>query len=668
MIGRIPSFLYGDESDQPALQKLAASLRNAEEASVLVRNYRKDGTAFWNELHVSPVLNEQGELTHFVAIINDISDRMQYEQQLEHKANCDDLTGLPNRNLMQDRLAQALIRAQRRNGIVALLFVDIDRFKIVNDSLGHQAGDRLLVDVAQRLRESVRANDTVARYAGDEFVVVLADVASVDDVTQMATRIMESLAAPINIDNQSLRVTLSIGASLYPRDGCEASMLIKNADTAMYRSKELGRNRFQFFTAELNDQLVARLKMEAALREAVERGEFFLEYQPQLDLRSRRIVGYEALVRWRHPELGVVSPLEFIPLAEETGLIVPIGEWVLRSACRQAKAWQDAGLRPDSIAVNVSASQLRDGLLEKVTRDVLEETGLDPAWLELELTESTLMDQPEESITMIQRLKALGLSLAMDDFGTGYSSLSYLHRFAFDKLKIDRAFVTDLTTNPQSAAIALSILAMTREFGMRVIAEGVETEAQFHYLARHGCDVIQGYLVARPLCEDAAVALLRQRWERIGLEVDSSEPTLLIVDHEPDAIAPMQRALRREGYRILAANSTAAALDLLALHEVHVIVSDQRMPDMDGTQFLGQVRLLHPNAVRIICCSRSDLDTITRAVNQGWVYKILFKPCPYDELKRQLREAFALHREQAARCNHSARQTCVADPPDDMAG
>ncbi|MDQ2697038.1 MAG: EAL domain-containing protein [Pseudomonadota bacterium] len=463
------------------------------------RYLRRDGSDIWVNVTVSLLRDPAGEPKYSITVVEDITERRRYEEQLEHQANYDALTELPNRNLLNDRLRQAIAHAQRTDRLLALLLLDLDRFKVINDSLGHGAGDALLQEVARRLVASLRGVDTVARLGGDEFVILVADVARTEDIAHVAEKILDRLSLPLHFLGQELFVTASIGISLYPRDGEQGEALLKNADTAMYRAKHQGANGFQFYAQEMNARAVERLEMEAHLRRAVEREELLLHYQPRLELRSGRIPGAEALLRWHRPERGLVSPADFIPLAEETGLIIPIGEWVLHAACRQAKAWLAAGLAPVSVAVNLSARQFRSQNLVDLCARALRETGLEPRYLELELTESTVMQNVEEAIATLRELKALGLHLSLDDFGTGYSSLACLKRFPLDSLKIDRSFVRHIATDPDDAAIAVTVIAMAHAMKLRVVAEGVETQEQLDFLRAHGCDEVQGFYLSRPL-------------------------------------------------------------------------------------------------------------------------------------------------------------------------
>jgi diguanylate cyclase (GGDEF)-like protein len=406
-------------------------------------------------------------------------------------------------------LSQALATARRRKEKVALLFLDLDSFKDINDSLGHPAGDLLLQEVAKRLRRIARAQDTVARLGGDEFLIVLTGVKEATDVAVAAERLMDAMTAEFVVQGHLLNVSCSLGISVFPDHGAESETLIKNADAAMYSAKDNGRRNFQFFTETMNAQVMERLKLESSLRLALDRRELFLMYQPQMDIATRRIVGLEALLRWQHPELGLVPPDKFIRIAENSGLIVPIGEWVLRTSCFQARKWQEEGLPAVSVAVNVSAVQFRQEDFCDTIKKVLDETGLDPRYLELELTESLLVGDAELTVSVIQELKRMGVTLAIDDFGTGYSSFSYLRRFQVSKLKVDRSFIQHVATNPNDAAITAAIISMAKSLNLKVIAEGVEDEAQMSFLRAHDCDEIQGYYFSKPLTVDKAADKLR---------------------------------------------------------------------------------------------------------------------------------------------------------------
>lgn len=428
--------------------------------------------------------------------------------RLDHLAHHDVLTDLPNRMLLQDRLGQAIELAQRQDRQLAVMFMDLDRFKHINDSLGHAIGDQLLQSVAQRLVDCVRHSDTISRQGGDEFVLLFPSIAHAEDAATSAQKMLEALALPHRIERHDLHISVSIGISIYPDDGQDAEALIKNADVAMYHAKENGRNNYKFFEQQMHDRSVQRQSIEASLRGALERQEFVLYYQPKIQLSSRTIVGVEALIRWQHPEQGLLSPAQFVPIAEDCGLILPIGSWVLREACLQARAWQQAGLPPITVAVNASALEFRAKDFVENIRATLEDIGLEPHYLELELTESVLMRDAASTDRALHALAELGVKLAIDDFGTGYSSLSYLRRFPIDTLKIDQSFVNQMTRNPDDATIVSAIISMGKSLQKRVIAEGVETEEQYGSLLARHCDEGQGYYFGRPMVAQAFAALL----------------------------------------------------------------------------------------------------------------------------------------------------------------
>ncbi|HYD82051.1 MAG TPA: EAL domain-containing protein [Paucimonas sp.] len=460
--------------------------------------------------HFQPI-EQDGSFSVLLCFIEDITEQHLATERIATLAERDALTGLANRFLLNDRLEQMLLVEHRDHRRLAVLFLDLDHFKTINDSLGHTVGDAVLKEVARRISASVRETDTVARLGGDEFVVVLRDVESADSVAHIAEKIMAHITAPLTHADRRLDVTGSIGIAMYPGDGGDADTLIRNADTAMYHAKESGRNNFQFFTVDMNARVMEALAMEAAFKHALRAREFVLHYQPMVTVGDGRLVGMEALVRWERPGAGTVPPGSFIPMAEMRGLIGPLGEWVLQEACRQARAWQLQGLPPAPVSVNVSAVQLRGNTLVAAVRHALGESGLEPRWLELEITESALAHNIESAIAVVTELKALGIRIAIDDFGTGYSSLSYLKRFPIDKLKIDQSFVRDLTSHSDDAAITQAIIAMARQLGMRVIAEGVETAEQLDFLRRNQCDEAQGYLFSRPLAAEAMTRYLACR-------------------------------------------------------------------------------------------------------------------------------------------------------------
>ncbi len=467
----------------------------------------KDGKVI--DRYSAPLIDPKSQHRGRIWYFRDITDRKLAEERVQFLAYYDALTGLPNRILLQDRLDKALAGARRRKDKVALLFLDLDGFKNINDSLGHSVGDLLLQEVSERLKGWAREQDTVARVGGDEFLIVLSGVKDIPDAAVAAQRLMDAMTAAFVVQGHSLSVGCSIGISIFPEHGADGQTLIKNADAAMYSAKNNGRNNFRFFTEEMNGQVVERLTLENSLRLALNNQELFLVYQPQMDIATGRITGLEALLRWQHPKLGLVPPNKFIRIAENTGLIVPIGEWVLRTACSQVRKWQDEGLLAVPVAVNVSAIQFRQQNFCELIRRVLHETGLDPQYLELELTESLLLDNADLMLSVVQELTDMGLTLAIDDFGTGYSSFGYLKRYQVSKLKIDRLFIRDIAVNPDDAAITIAIISMAKSLNLKVIAEGVENEAQMTFLRAYHCDEIQGYYFSKPLAVDKVADKLR---------------------------------------------------------------------------------------------------------------------------------------------------------------
>jgi diguanylate cyclase (GGDEF)-like protein/PAS domain S-box-containing protein len=643
-IGRGVNFLVGEDNQQLPFQEIRLALRERREGHAVLRSYRKDGTPFWNEVYVAPVRSEEGEPEHFIAIFNDITEARNDAEQLAHQAQYDPLTGLANRSLLMDRLKQAIVGGQRRKDHIMLAFIDLDDFKLVNENLGHAKGDELLKIVASRLLSSVRASDTVARMSGDKFILLLHSNAPNEltvesHITELVRRVLDNIVQPAMLAGQDVRISCSIGLASYPQDGQDAEALLRNAESAMYGAKEQGRNRFKFFTAELQERARRQLQLGASLRQALERDEFELHYQPQVSLRSGKVVGLEVLLRWRHPQHGLIGPGHFIAHAEESGLIVPIGEWVLQQACMQNKAWQDAGLPALPVAVNVSARQVAQQDLEDTVRRALHESGLAARYLELELTESISMANPERSVPLMEAMKAIGVEISIDDFGTGYSNMSYLKRFPIDRLKLDISFVRDITTDPGSLAISDAIITMSHSLHLEVVAEGVETEGQLALLSTRGCDIVQGYYFSKPVPADELAQLLRDGKCLPLKEMD--RPALLILDDDPHLLAYFELLLSAEGYTVFATASVQQAFELLARHEIGVLLCDQRMPEMNGVDFLSRIRRMYPHAIRIMLSAYDDFNATRQAINMGAVYKFIEKPVQPDELREAVGDAYA---------------------------
>jgi len=471
--------------------------------------YRHDGRIIWISENARAVKNADGSVQFFEGTVVDITERRQHEAELEYQASHDSLTGLPNRSLLRDRIEQAIAKARRDGNRVAVVFVDLDHFKLINDSLGHHVGDRLLLEVADRLMTCVRSHDTVARQGGDEFVLVLTEQHGEDESLAIVSRLLDVISQPWVDEGQEYGLSCSVGISCYPKDGDDPDALLRCADAAMYQAKASGRSTYHVYTPELNQAISERLELENSLRHALERDEFRVYYQPRIDTASGRIIGAEALIRWDCPGKGLIPPDHFISIAEETGLIIPIGQWILQEACRQNRAWQQAGLPPISVSVNLSPIQFRHAGLVQSVAAALQRAELDPACLELELTESFVMHDAERINVAMQALKALGVDIAVDDFGTGYSSLSYLKRFPVDRLKVDKSFVRDINNDPDDAAIVRAIITLGHALGLKVVAEGVETRAHLEFLQQHGCDELQGYYFSRTVPATEMEALLR---------------------------------------------------------------------------------------------------------------------------------------------------------------
>jgi diguanylate cyclase (GGDEF)-like protein/PAS domain S-box-containing protein len=471
--------------------------------------YHCDGRIIWISENARAVKDADGSVQFFEGTVVDVTERKQHDAELEYQASHDSLTGLPNRSLLRDRIEQAIVKAQRDGHHVAVVFVDLDHFKLINDSLGHHVGDRLLLEVADRLMACIRGHDSVARQGGDEFVIVLTEQHDEHETIAIVSRLLEVISQPWMDEDQEYGLSCSVGISCYPNDGSDPDALLRCADAAMYQAKASGRSTYHFYTPELNQAISERLELENSLRHALERDEFRVYYQPRVEVASGRIIGAEALIRWDCPGKGLIPPDSFISIAEETGLIIPIGQWILEEACRQNSAWQRAGLPPISVSVNLSPIQFRHAGLVSSVADALAQAALDPACLELELTESFVMQDAERINVAMQALKKLGVDIAVDDFGTGYSSLSYLKRFPVDRLKVDKSFVRDIDSDPDDAAIVRAIITLGHALGLKVVAEGVETSAHLDFLRQHGCDELQGYYFSRPVPAAGMEALLR---------------------------------------------------------------------------------------------------------------------------------------------------------------
>ncbi len=579
-----------------------------------------------------------GDETFAHVCIDDLRERRAAEGRIQQLLRFDDLTGLPNRQWLFESLGTTLQASER----TAVLLLELDRFKRINDAFGLHVGDAVLREAAQRIAATVRSVDLVARRGGDEFVIVMPAPLAV--ASQTAQALLDAIARPMMIEGHEIYLTCSIGIASAPADGDGAATLLRSADAALHQAKLLGRNQVNVYAGALHDDDPERLMLETALRHALRDEQLQLHYQPQVDLNQGHIVGVEALLRWEHPTLGSIAPNRFIPIAEETGLIVAIGDWVLRRAIEQAAAWQRAGLPPLRMAVNLSARQLLQPDLARRIEGMLAASGLDPRLFGVEVTESMLICNFDQAVQHLRTLRALGVEVSLDDFGTGYSSLSYLRRLPVDVVKIDRSLVPDVTAPAEDVSITRAIITMAHRLQMKVLAEGVESEGQAALLAANRCDQMQGYWFSAALPAAAVESMLRD-----GRQIDptllgrrSRQRTLLLVDDEENIVAALRRLLRAEGWQLLSATSAEQALHQMARHEVDVILSDQRMPGMTGVELLRRAKELYPETIRLVLSGYTELQSITDAINEGAIYKFLAKPWDDEQLRAHLREAFAL--------------------------
>lgn len=592
----------------------------------------------WN---VSYVQRPDKSVEYYLATGVDVTELRAAEERLQFLNNFDRITGLPNRMYLMARLRVLQESGIAREGVIGIMMTSFSRLPAVRDGVGSRGDLAIMTETAARLKKWVKGDDIAARLGDHTFAVALVR-SDPSDIASAAREVLSVLDEPFAIDGQELHLEARGGIAVFPNDGKEIEVLIDFAELAMQRVLVSASERYEFYTPAMNQRANEEFQLENALRGALKRDELFLHYQPQVDMATGDIIGLEALLRWQHPTLGVVSPARFIALAEETGLILPIGDWVLRTACAQTKAWQDAGLDAFRIAVNLSARQFAQNDLVQRIANILQQYGLPPERLDIELTESLLMHDVERAVQVLHELRALGVQISIDDFGTGYSSLSYLKRFPIDVLKIDRSFVSEIPAGINDATIADAIISMAHSLGLKVIAEGVENEPQCHFLRRNMCDVVQGYLFSKPLPAEQAEVLLKEhrRLPSHLLRLHKAPRTLLLVDDEPAVLSALTRKLRGKGYRILTASSGEGGLEVLAQNDVDVIISDQRMPGMTGVEFLRNVKTLYPDTVRIVLSGFTELQSVTDAVNEGAIYKFLTKPWEDEQLLAHIEEAF----------------------------
>jgi len=644
LLSRVPA------EDRPYVEAISEGVSPGETCEFQHRIVHADGSLRTVVHRALAEADDQGSMVRTVTILQDITVQRAAEQRLDVLANSDDITGLPNRSALTDRLDTALRRAQREDCRLAVLGIEIDQLKLVSESLGFAGGDQLLLDVGLRMRSRLGPDDLLAHFGGGEFAVLLAPAAGLDERAAQATAtlLIEALVPPFMVGDSEVKVTCGVGIALFPMHGDDPDKLLHQAQAAMYRAHETGKNQICIFSEDMHSKAVARLAMESGLRRALEREEFELYYQPKLDLEKGSVTGMEALLHWNIPGQASLSGSAFVGVAEETGLIVPIGEWALRTACRQALAWQRSGVAPLRVAVNLSARELRQPDIVRRVQSILVETGLDPRGLGLEISEGVLTDESAHVARVLGELKALGVEISLEDFGTGHSNLSYLRTLPIDVVKVDRSFVHDVTAAPQDVSITRAIITMAHSLQMKVLAEGVETEGQLALLIANHCDQMQGRYFSPPVRADGMATILRE-----GRKLPSHlllrrayQRTLLLVDDEDNIVASLKRLLRRDGYHVVTANSGAQGLQRLAEHSVDVIVSDQRMPGMTGVEFLRRAKELYPDTVRIVLSGYTELQSITDAINEGAIYKFLTKPWDDARLAGHIAEAFN-HKEMA---------------------
>ncbi|MDE2342126.1 MAG: EAL domain-containing protein [Betaproteobacteria bacterium] len=642
---------YGDKFVASRLSEIMAIQKVGLNPKLHVVAYRKLFSFFLELLpdhsgmtsaQLSDICNALMKAMMFdVALLFD-SHALAEAQKPDLVAAHDELTGLPNRVVLQARVDKMISNAKSSGCLMACLFIDLDRFKSINYCLGDSFGDSVLQAIAINLQSAVKFTDVLAYHGADKFFLLLTDFQNLDQISAAAQNLLQRVARDHGLAGHEVSVTASIGISVYPSDGNDFETLIKNAELAKNHAREGGGNRYEFYSSEMGEALVRRLDLGEQLKLALRHNQLDLYYQPQVDLETGQIVGAEALLRWIHPKYGTVPPSEFIPIAEEIGLIGAIGEWVLFNACRQAVTWQREGLATLRIAVNLSTHQAINHDFLNVVRRVLDETSLDPTLLELELTESVLMLGVERTSEIFKSLVMLGIRLTVDDFSMGYSSISRLAHYPVSTIKIDRSFVHGITTDPNAAALVRSIIKLSQEMKLKVIAEGVETEGQAVYLAERGCYVVQGNLISQAI-PSGEFHLLMKQFPGLAISKGSlktPQRVILVVDDEPNIVTALKRLLRHDGYQIISASNGAEALELIAINSVQVIISDQRMPGMTGVEFLHRVKEIYPDTIRIVLSGYTELKSVTEAINEGAIYKFLTKPWEDEQLRAHVREAF----------------------------
>ena len=649
VIGKTPALFKSGQTSDEVYRRLWETLAAGGIWNGEFINRRQNGESFLEHKTIAAIANAQGEVDYYLAIGEDISQRQHYQQQIENLLAVDQLTGLPNRTAFLRSLAVVLDSAQQKKTQATVLHVDLDDFFAVNEAFGACEADLVIADGAQHLKTALRDEDLLARLGNDKFAILLGPhEAGIEHVIdEVAGRILATIRSMVSPTGRRVHLTASIGIASYPHDGGEASELLSHAINATEQAKTAGGNsccRFDTSTASIAS---GRRNLLNDLPQAIEGDQLMLHFQPQVSLFSGAIIGLEALVRWQHPQRGLLLPSEFVALAEQSAHIIDIGDWVLRETCRQMRAWLDEGLAPIKVAINLAARHFLVPGLPATIAEALASAGLEPRFLEIEITEGAMMQDVLGAIRCTTQLKALGVRLSLDDFGTGYSSLAYLSRFPIDVVKIDQSFIRDITTNPVNAAIAQATIAMSHKLGKIVLAEGVETEEQMQYLRRNECDEMQGHFFS-PALPAARIARLLESSAQMALSGalgPETRSTVLLVDDDNDVLSALKRTLKREGYDILMANGAAEGFSLLARNDVQVIVSDQRMPEMNGTEFLSRVKSLYPKTVRMVLSGHSEISVVTDAINKGAVYRFMLKPWNDEKLKKEISSALRHWRE-----------------------
>ncbi len=647
VIGKDPAVFASDQHDQAFFEAMWNQISTTGHWQGEVWDKRKNGVLMAKWLTINTIHNTEGDVQRYVSLFSDITEKKVAEELIWKQANFDSLTHLPNRDRFRDHLNQDLIKASRTGSTVALLLIDLDHFKEVNDTLGHDIGDTLLQEAARRILASVRESDVVSRLGGDEFTVTISDLPEIRHLDEIAQKLIDQLAAPYQLGSETVHVSASIGVSLFPNDAIDLDTLMKNSDQAMYAAKSLGRNRFGYFTPAMQKASQTRLRLSNELRVALERQEFVLHYQPQICLETGWVIGLEALVRWQHPTRGLIPPNTFIPIAEENGLILPLGEWVLDTACRQLKQWLGQGMKDMRMSVNLSARQFRQTTLAATVTKVLEQTGLEPASLELEITESLAMDNPRENALTLAVLREIGIELSIDDFGTGHSSLGYLKDFPITRLKLDRSFIMHIETEPDDAIIVAAAINLAHALGLQVIAEGVEAETQVDYLARLNCNEIQGYFFCRPLPADEVEKYVRKKNafpNMLHNRPDMPSIHVLVIDDDEYICKYLNELFVSLGHQAAYAMDPVLALAELRQHpgKYDLLLVDMLMPNMSGVDLVKEIRRCCLDATLIVISAtrsehvRKTLKPLEKQYGliPGVNYFVLEKPLSVDDITR----------------------------------